>query len=902
MAQEEAYSTLMCGIEELNFKEQSVPSELLLNGHHAFPLAVNTQDQVIIAASCYGLGRIVVMGHEAYLQDFPGLVNNALGWLQPSSGRAKVGVHSSCQSIMGNLSNSIQAEVCQFRVDLGVYVTDAYNVGPFSKELMSFLKEGGGVLIAGQAWHWSHTHPEEDVQLNFPGNWVCSVAGIYFTGQYGKHDCVPISSNIPFKWSSLVKEYLKVDLEVLLDGVSEFDTRGDMLPSEVLVHGPLAFPIGTTLDGKAYLAGAHYGQGRVIIATHGSYLNHEPFSRFLMNALLWLDKGRNGLVGVSRSRRGAADRLSKSGLKCQVTDFKDDLSVYVCTPDKDDISKEIQRFVAEGGGLLIGGHAWHWAVCNNRTDALTKYPGNRILNEMGLSLLPNILEKGIYKAQSGKELVEVYQFHQFLPVFVDYMTQSQTLSEDQKGCLEKMRRECTAYLSMSAHHCASYLSVLKILTDMVKKVPQVSKSHPVSSTEDRLLLEVACEVYKVCPDALLPYFIKDVPDLPTVSNTKLCISASTRDGEEWISTGLYLSPGMRTNIKTSAEIVGKGWKVQIGCQSDDLRHLKKLRRAPVVCVRFPVGSNTVQVWTLWGGLIYLVAPPKCDVEEVEIVVQKAVRAPYYKSGETSVHEWVNSIRHEPAPWAELEFENLVITLNSEFIRDLEQPDVLAEQYDAIMRGVADLAAKSAKFPRKERFVGDVQISKGFLHSGYPIMMNTNTSREILQITTKTNAWGILHELGHNQQTKVWEFEPHTTEATCNLWSVYISETVLDLHRAKAHRCLRPAKRLNRTQKYIEGGRDLKHWSEWVALETYLQLQEQFGWDAFKKVFATYHTMEGVPRDNNGKMNTYAETFSKVVNRNLLSFFKAWGWPIESATEQKLSGLPDWSDHPMAQYP
>ena len=192
----------MHGIQELTFKGPSVPSELLLNGHHAFPLAVNAQDQVIIAASCYGLGRIVVLGHEVYLQDFPDLVKNALGWLQAPSGRATVGVHPSSKAIVGNLS-SVDAEVCQFRSDLGVYVADAYSVGPFAENLVSFLKEGGGLLIAGQAWHWSHTHPQENVQLNFPGNQVCGVAGIYLTERYGKHGCVPIPSNIPFKWSSL---------------------------------------------------------------------------------------------------------------------------------------------------------------------------------------------------------------------------------------------------------------------------------------------------------------------------------------------------------------------------------------------------------------------------------------------------------------------------------------------------------------------------------------------------------------------------------------------------------------------------------------------------------------------------------------------------------------------------
>ena len=38
----------------------------------------------------------------------------------------------------------------------------------------------------------------------------------------------------------------------------------------------------------------------------------------------------------------------------------------------------------------------------------------------------------------------------------------------------------------------------------------------------------------------------------------LCVSG----GEEWISTGLYLSPGMKTYISLPEEIVNKDWKVQ----------------------------------------------------------------------------------------------------------------------------------------------------------------------------------------------------------------------------------------------------------------------------------------------------------------------------------------------------
>ena len=78
----------------------------------------------------------------------------------------------------------------------------------------------------------------------------------------------------------------------------------------------------------------------------------------------------------------------------------------------------------------------------------------------------------------------------------------------------------------------------------------------------------------------------------------------------------------------------------------------------------------------------------------------------------------------------------------------------------------------------------------------------------------------------------------------------------------------------------------------------LQLQEKFGWASLKKVFYEYHAMSDCPGDNPGKMNLYALTFSKAVGHNLCGFFKAWGWPIDAATEQKLSGLPVWSNHPM----
>lgn len=73
-------------------------------------------------------------------------------------------------------------------------------------------------------------------------------------------------------------------------------------------------------------------------------------------------------------------------------------------------------------------------------------------------------------------------------------------------------------------------------------------------------------------------------------------------------------------------------QVQIGCQTDNIGNSNELRRAPVVHERFPIDSEMMQVWNLWGGLLYLIAPPQTQVEGVEVIIQGAVPAPYYKTG------------------------------------------------------------------------------------------------------------------------------------------------------------------------------------------------------------------------------------------------------------------------------
>ncbi|KAK9520529.1 hypothetical protein VZT92_020409 [Zoarces viviparus] len=902
----QSYYSLTRGIKELDIQGPFVPSELLLTGDHAFPLAMNSKGQVLMAASLYGRGRIVVLGHEGYLTTFPALVENALTWLRgDGSDNLSVGVHKDIKGVADNLSKcSFQATVVgafSENREVGVYVTDAYSIGADVKDLVAFLKAGGGVLIGGQAWSWAQQHPKENANLHFPGNKVSAVAGIYFTVHRGEVEILPVHPQIPSSWMALrVGKDFADDLEVLLRGVSRFDISKVICASEALVHGPLAFPIGTTEDGRVFLAGTYYGKGRVIVVTHELFFFEKELASFWNNAISWLDQGRKGLVGVKPKQH----LLRESGLKYEETELRKDLSVFVCTAYSDDRVEEIQDFVAEGGGLLIGGHAWHWAQTHPGQNTMTEHSGNKILNKMGLSVLPATISESSFKVHvptEGKNDTE--HFLSLLRLFAGHVAQGEKLEEEHlKEHLRKLGVDCTNYLRMMAHDSCSYTNVLSILTGILKSnMPQVSEKNPVNTPEDHLLLRLGRAVYNVSqdPDALLPFLIK--PLMPTVGHQRIMINANTAGEKTWISTGLYLFPGMKTEMIIPANMVNKSWMILIGCQTDYL-DAEELKRAPYVHEQFLVTSEKMQVWNLWGGLIYLLAPPNTKVEGEEVIVQMAVPAPYYKSGVTTAAHW-SFLRKSPSPWAELEFDNIILSVPSDVVRDLESLDEVEQLWNKIMRAIADLSAIPHRFPRKERIVADVQISHGFVHTGHPVMMNSSGAPQLVKtaVVGTKHMWGVMYGLGHSQLKSCWQFPPHTSECLGDLWSAYVHEVVLGINMEEAHPNLTFESRKSRTEEYVNGGKELSDWKGWVALETYVQLQYKFGWDAFKKVFAAYHEMTDFPSDNNGKMNLYAVTFSQTVGMDLSAFFKAWGWPIETATEEKLYNLDTWMDHPMVDY-
>ncbi|KAJ1121193.1 hypothetical protein NDU88_009315 [Pleurodeles waltl] len=893
MSLRESFGALTQGVDTLDFTGSAIPCELLLIGDKAFPVVVSDSGQVLIAASQYGKGRIVAIAHETYLYSpkFSQFLLNAVRWLKPSAD-ALVGIQSNLDSLVKTFSDKdikVQSTGV-FQDSFGVYCMDAYNASQ-KKELIAFVKKGGGLLIAGQAWHWAYKHSTENVCFQFPGNQVINVSGIYFTSNYGDRGVFSISKEVPI-CPLLVRHGIDFiqDLRSLLAGVTGLNIENEGVPSQLLVHGLLAFPVGLDDSQQVFLAAAYYGKGRVVVATHEGQLNTPYLKTFLLNAISWLDGGRQGKIGIESSLNGLHDLLNENQVASGISDLIPSLSVYCCQSYSDSEVQKIHEFVAEGGGLLIGGQAWWWASQHPGQYAAAEYPGNKILNTFGISILGKSLKAGTYKPMKPEDVTQVYHFRRALSRFLQDNSGKDTVPSPSLW-LQKLGQDCTEFVKLSSEGSSAVSSIHQMLKDLLHhtKVPTVSKDKPIqNNSNEYVLIQLATSLHDRYPD---------------LSDVILTIDAKNEGSTAWRSTGLYLYPLQNATILFPPAAIRADLQVQIGCHSDDLSNKEELFRPPVVIKIYKVKSEEMTISNLWGGLIYILVPTGCQLGPVQITIRGAVCAPFYKHGETTESAWRNTVRNYSAPLAEFATENIILTVPAANARLVENPGALMSTWDHMMTAVAELASISFHFSRPERIVAGVQISNGWMHSGYPVMCHLQSVKDLIDLEhiKSVGTWGPLHELGHNQQCWGWNITPNATEATCNLWSVYVSEKVLGIPRSKAHESLQPEIRKEAITKYIKNGAKLEDWTVWTALETYLQLQEGFDWAPFIQLFSDYQKITNIVNENTYKMNLWAELFSKQVKTNLVPFFKMWGWPIEDSTTKKLSSLPEWKENPMKNF-
>ena len=142
------------------------------------------------------------------------------------------------------------------------------------------------------------------------------------------------------------------------------------------------------------------------------------------------------------------------------------------------------------------------------------------------------------------------------------------------------------------------------------------------------------------------------------------------------------------------------------------------------------------------------------------------------------------------------------------------------------------------------------------------------------------------------------FTTGTTETTCNLWSVKMYDS-LGISAADGHSALSASNRAARLAWYRANkvmGNSVS-WNVWVALETYMQLQEAFGWSFYATIFTQYRGISD-PGTDAARINEWVRRSSFVADRNLGPFYQAWGFQVTHSVLDEIANLPAWAEDPM----
>lgn len=696
-------------------------------------------------------------------------------------------------------------------------------------------------------------------------------------------------------------------LRQLTSGVQEIAAPG--LTGVVSTFSPGAFPVAAGKAGKearaCVVAAAFAGRARIVAFGHDGYLLADGLKtadtgRLMDNSLAWVSGGNKpATVGVIAKGNDVVNALTARGIRAVAATTSNLAPYSTLVVNGHALSNQdlapLQAYLERGGGLVIATTGWGWNYNEPNLDLTTDYVGNQLLAPYGLvwtmgqagkttpngikvePLSPLLNASNALKAVSAQTALSPTENEQISNALGDLMTglptndtlifpQLKQLADGANGEVVPFERRPVKTDNPTAR------LMLTLQTGLSKNLP---------------VTEV-----KANPAGVI--FPGDVPP-----NAKPITKTSSIDTSvpDWHSMGLYAAPGVPITVKLPDGVDPKGISVRIGCHKDTLWHLDTWKRAPEITRSIALQKGETKFANPFGGLVYIVVPSNATSKDVDVTVSGAYDAPLFVQGETDVTQWKNSIRWAPSPWAEIATDKIILTVPSRSVRDLDDPIALCDYYNKCMDAAADLYGIPRDRKRPERIVADVQISAGYMHSGYPIMTWLDVEKSTVDLEKlKTAYWGHWHEVGHNHQQSDWTF-PGTGEVTNNLLPMYVATEILGAPVDSGHPALKPAEVAKRWAKYTEDGRQFKDWqsSPFLALDMYIQLQKAFGWAPFKKVFAEYRTLSDAqrPKTEEQKHDQWMVRMSRATGKNLGPFFVKWGVPTSQAARDSIQNLPEW---------
>ncbi len=680
-------------------------------------------------------------------------------------------------------------------------------------------------------------------------------------------------------------------------------------PGQLCVFGEKSFVVipGGEKDAEvALVAATQYDKGRIIAFGHNGYLTPKTMEQadtltFTKNCINWSAGIKDEpVVGVYQNKKLTA-YLKKQEINAQNIGLDkiakiDCIIISAGKINKDNIAV-LKKHVSQGKGLITAGTGWGWIQLNKGKSLARDFAANQLLVPMGLVFANGMAKKTANKGYLAKTIQQ--DLLNASKAFDIALANSKTPKK-----IKPQAKQISSTLSLAIRSLPENDKLLLPKIQNVEKeflektVPTAQKPLKVENMLGRLFVtRQTIEIQKIPAESVQAHPAADSfpgltpKDAPRINKTIEIDTSIPR----WHSTGLYAPAGEKITVRINSSTTDKKLKVRIGCHKDKIWRHDKWKRFPEITRVFALDKTKTIAANAFGGLIYIEVPKECKAGKINVRIESAVKAPYYIHGKTAVKDWNERIKSYPAPWAELASDKIIITVPSENIRELDDPASLMEVWNKILDACAELATIDKNRTSPERIVPDLQISVGYMHAGYPIMTHAD---QYTKLADKEHllkgSWGLFHEIGHNHQNRDWTFAG-TGEVTVNLFTTYVFDKVCGTPPLKGR--MTAEKRNEKIKKYIANGRKYDNWKSdpFLALTMYMQLQEEFGWAPFKKVFAEYRELEKDqrPKTDDDKRDQWMVRFSKQVGKNLGPFFDAWNVPVSQKAKNEIKNLPVW---------
>lgn len=703
----------------------------------------------------------------------------------------------------------------------------------------------------------------------------------------------------------------------LLSGVDALPKLG--APGPVAIWGNYAFPVVAAAEGgKAELAlcaASGYGKGKALIFGHNSYLTGDGSAGvLLLNAVQWAggkEKPRIGLKGVKLEAFFDGKSLRAKAIDGPlVAKTLNDFDVVIANvqgiidPAE---GQAVQEFIKGGGGFIAGMTGWAFEQTSGGKTLSISHGLNNALMPLGIAFTDS-------SGFSGAEL-RSFSARTELPRMMNAFEAISAMQKQRQGGAALSAEEITQgasaiQIAMAAQppgRTSLQTAVMSALGEGSSAVPTPQKPLTQdANTAERIRLGMETRVLKLAAGesvsahaAAATFPGQAAADAPRVTK-EVSIDLNIPG---WASTGLWVNAGDPLQVKVPASAAGKGFAVRIGCHTDTLYHLESWKRAPDISRSVPLESEMTSTASAFGGLVYIEVPgPAAGGETMTVTIGGVVEAPLFVLGKDNDTKWNTVLKKRPAPWAEFACDKLILSCPTEVARAVNNPTELMTFWKKVVEAQDDVSNQAIERKRPERIVADVQISAGYMHSGYPIMIPTSAAPEMVTFgRLKFPGWGFYHEIGHNHQKRTFTFEG-TGEVTNNVIGMYCYEAVLKKDWLIGHSGITEEARRDHVRK-IKGAGD--KWQTWksdpfLALTTYIQLIQAFGWESWRAYLHSFGDSKfgADPSNDTEARDQFLVRYSKITNKNLGPFFDAWGIPVSSSAKAEVSKLDAWMPKEM----